>query len=354
MSILNTARRLPPEDEMFDALLARDSRYTGIFLVCVRTTGIFCRPTCHARKPRRENVEFVASATEAMHAGYRPCKVCDPLGVADARPAWMPSLVERVRARPDRRLTDADLRTEGLEPETVRRAFKKHFGVTFHAFQRAARLGTAMKHLHDGDPVTAAALRSGYRSESGFRDAFGRLFGTSPDRGRDTAVLHAKWMDTPLGAMLGLASDRGLALLEFVDRPALEREINDVRRAARAVVVPTSNAHLDRMADELRAYFDGRAPTFTVPLDTPTTPFQRAVWDALCAIPSGRTATYADIAAQVGRPGASRAVGRANGSNRCAIVIPCHRVIRSDGALCGYGGGIWRKRALLDLERSTA
>ncbi|MEO1130498.1 MAG: Ada metal-binding domain-containing protein, partial [Planctomycetota bacterium] len=171
---------LPTPAIMYRALVQRDASFDGAFFACVRTTGIFCRPVCSARKPKRENVEFVATAREALHCGYRPCKLCAPLDVPGRHPDWVRLLLDRLAARPSERTTDADLRAMDIDPVAARRYFKRHFGVTYHAFQRSWRLGQAMKRLHDGEGVTSTALASGFDSESGFRDAFRRVFGENP------------------------------------------------------------------------------------------------------------------------------------------------------------------------------
>ena len=344
---------LPSPDTMYEALCARDASFEGVFLVCVRTTGIFCKPTCRARKPKRENVEFVASAAEAIRLGYRACKVCRPLELGERVPDWVGDLIARVEREPERRISDAELRRIGVDPARARRWFLRHYGVTFHAWQRAWRLGEAFTTLRDGNGVAAAAHDGGFESESGFRSAWGRLFGTQPaayskSEGR---VLRAQRLSTPLGPMLAIASERGLTMLEFVDRRSIEAEVAEIRKGLGCVVVPGKSDLLAQIERELGEYFAARRRSFDVPLDLVATPFQRSVWDQLLAIPCGETRSYAEIAETLGRPGGQRAVGRANGQNRIAIVVPCHRVIRSDGELSGYGGGLWRKRWLLEHER---
>lgn len=345
-------KSLPPFAELYRALVTRDAAYDGLAFACVRTTGIFCRTTCRARKPLADNVEFVTTIQEALHRGYRPCRVCTPME-SPADPAWVVSLIERVRATPDRRVRDVEVRALGIDPAQARRYFKAHYGMSFHAYQRAWRLGRAMKQLRDGADTLDAGLDAGFESDSGFREAFARVFGDSPGRSRDTAVLTARWLETPLGPMLAVASDAGLVLLEFVDRRALESELKDLRREFSAVIVPGDHVVLDRAARELAEYFAGSRTTFGVPLDPRGSAFEHRVWRALQAIPFGQTSSYAAIAAALGNASASRAIGRANGRNRIAILIPCHRVIRSDGELCGYGGGLWRKRWLLSHERAA-
>jgi len=335
---------------MYRALARRDAAYEGVFFTGVRTTGIFCRPTCRAKKPRPENVEFFPTAVEALHGGYRPCRLCRPLD--STRP--VPEVVERLRrlveAAPDGRVTDKELAGLGIDPSTARRRFKAYHGMTFHAYQRARRMGLALRDVRAGRPVIDVQLDRGYGSPSGFRAAFARIFGRPPRGAHAAAVLLARRMETPLGTMLALADEAGLRLLEFVDRRGLEREIAGLRRRLRCAVVPGSSAVLEATARQLGEYFSGRRDRFDLPLAPVGSEFQLRVWTELQRIPPGRTRSYGEMAARLGRPGAARAIGRANGSNMIAIVIPCHRVINADGSLCGYAGGLWRKRRLLELE----
>jgi AraC family transcriptional regulator of adaptative response/methylated-DNA-[protein]-cysteine methyltransferase len=350
-------RALPPFAEMYAALITKDAAWVGLFVACVRTTGIFCLPTCRAKKPRPENVTFVATAAEALRAGFRPCRVCRPTDPAGDEPAWMSELVARVEARPEERLTDASLAALGLDPSTVRRWFQKRHGVTFQGWQRAWRVGAALGELQRGAPTVEARLAGGFESPSGFREAFERLFGVPPSEAKGVTRLVARTLATPLGPMIAAASERGLALLEFTDRRGLEAQVEVLRRrfagarGTRAVVVPGANEHLDRIEGELARYFAGSLRAFAVDVELPGTPFQTAVWAALRTIPFGTTWSYGDLARAIGKPSAVRAVGRANGENRVALVVPCHRVIGADGSPTGYAGGVWRKLRLLELER---
>ena len=343
---------LPSTAEMYRALVERDQSFEGLFYACIRTTGIFCRPTCYARKPKPENVEYAPTIQEALHRGYRPCQLCEPMAAASA-PNWLAPLLDELKRQPDLKLRDHDLRIRGLDPVQVRRTFKRSFGMTFQAYQRACRLGTAMKSLHDGAPTIDAGLDAGFESDSGFRAAFARVFGNTPGRARDAALLTATWIETPLGPMLAIAGDRGLELLEFVDRRALENELHALREKLGAAIVPGDHPILTRTSAQLREYFAGRRREFDIPLNQHGSPFQLAAWKALCEIPYGETRSYSDMARRVGSPGAVRAIGRVNGQNQLAIVVPCHRVIRADGSLCGYGGGKWRKQWLLDHEKGV-
>jgi len=335
---------------MYRALVARDSTYEGVFFVAVKTTGIFCRPVCPARKPRRDNVEFFADVRGALLAGYRPCKRCRPLEPAGTPPVWLRELLSAVEDDPGRRWRDQDLRALQLDPTRVRRWFKKHHGMTFHAYQRARRLGAALGRVRQGDDLTDTAYGAGYESPSGFRDAWARLFGQSPGRARNTTRVLVTRILTPLGAMVAAATDDQLCLLEFADRRMLATQIARVGRLLDAAFAPGDNDVLTSAAQQLGEYFGGRRRRFDLPLLTPGTDFQRAVWAQLQTIPYGQVRSYRDQARAIGRPDAVRAVGKANGDNRIAIVVPCHRVVGADGKLTGYGGELWRKRALLDLE----
>lgn len=346
----STTPELPDPVRMYRALVERDPSFLGVFLACVRTTGIFCLPTCGARKPKRENVAFVATVGDALRDGYRPCKVCRPLTPAGEHPDWARALLEEVAAATEPRLGDADLRARGVDPARVRRYFQRTFGVTFHGYQRARRMGEAIAGLRRGASATESALTGGFDSSSGFRDAWHRMFGAAPTRTRRADALVADRVASPLGPLLVVASRRGLALLEFLDRRMLETQIATLRRRFDEPILPGRNAHLERVEDELSRYFRGELRSFEVTLDVPGTPFQESVWRRLREIPCGQITTYAAIARALGRPDATRAVGRANGDNRVAIVIPCHRVVGSDGRLTGYGGGVWRKKRLLELE----
>jgi AraC family transcriptional regulator of adaptative response/methylated-DNA-[protein]-cysteine methyltransferase len=346
---------LPPAAELTRAYLRSDPAYDGLFLLGVRTTGIFCRPTCPARKPQPRNVVFFPGPREAMFAGFRPCKRCRPLAASD-EPAWVPELLAAVERAPGGRLPDKELRAMGLDPSTARRHFLRRYGMTFQAYVRARRLGTALSLLREGARTGAAARAGGYGSPSGFREAFARLFGDAPARARTRPAsasdgVRVRWLETPLGPMIAGATAAGVCLLEFTDRRMLETQFHTLRRRFRGPVFPGNSPHLDRLARELDAYFAGRRRRFTVPLDVPGSPFQTRVWRALLEIPYGGTCSYVDLARAIGSPRASRAVGRANGQNRIAIVIPCHRVVNADGRLGSYGGGLRRKEALLGLER---
>ncbi len=289
----------------------------------VRTTGIFCRPSCPA-SPKAENTRSLPGAREALFAGYRPCRRCRPMTDA-GDPEWAATSVEQVEADPaTRRQVWQVAVTAGTSTEVLDRWMERTHAMTFAAYLRARRL----------TPILHAA-RSRKRRV--------------PARGRVVTTL----IETPLGPMLAGATDDGLCLLEFTDRPMLPTELAALAKA-RGSIVGGSHPHLDRLREELEQYFGGRRVAFSVALDTPGSGFQQVVWSGLRDIPFGATTTYAGLAAAIGRPGAGRAVGRANGSNRVSIVVPCHRVVAAHGGLGGYGGGLDRKQRLLDLEAAAA
>jgi AraC family transcriptional regulator of adaptative response/methylated-DNA-[protein]-cysteine methyltransferase len=345
---------LPPRSEMLRALARRDDAYEGVFVVAVRTTGIFCRPGCRARTPKPGNVEFFPEARAALLAGYRPCRRCRPLEPPDRAPDWLRPLLERVDTEPARRWRDGDLRALGLSPERVRRWFQRTHGMSFHGYSRSRRLGHALGRIQQGDAITRAALDHGFDSLSGFGEAFGKLAGGSPTERRDAPLVRLTRIATPLGPIVAGATDDALCLLEFADRRMLPTQLERVSRSLGAVLAPGSNGVLDAAATELAEYFGGSRRAFSVPLRTAGTPFQERVWNELRRLTFGETASYSEIARRIGRPSAVRAVARANGDNRLCILIPCHRVIGADGALTGYGGGLWRKRRLLEIEGRVA
>lgn len=339
--------RLPPVKEMQRAYLASNAEYDGLFFLGVRTTGIFCRPTCRARKPLPRNVEYFATPEEAIAAGYRACKRCRPTD-ADDSPPWASRLLAEIETSPTTRITDADLKARGIDPATVRRHFTRKYGMSFQAYTRSRRLSEAHRSIRENGSVDAAVMESGYDSHSGFRDAFAKLFGDTPARSGDCVRL--AWLKSQLGPLVVGSTSDGVCLLEFSDPDRLAEQTASLRRTFRQPLVPGRSDHLKLLEEELSRYFDGRLRKFTVPLVYPGTPFQEKVWKALLTIPFGEVRSYRDIAVKVGDSNAARAVGTANGRNRIAIVIPCHRVVNNDGQLGGYGGGLHRKRYLLNLE----
>jgi len=337
--------------EKLNAFMQREEAFDGVFITGVRTTGIFCKPSCTARKPLKKNIEFFDDAASALQAGYRPCKRCSPMRMGHAIPDDIKELLKAVELEPDKRWKDWQLREMGMQPATIRRWFQKNYAMTFHAYSRLRRLGQAMQHIKLGDNVTKSMDYSGYESESGFRTAFKKYFGNAPGQVADKNPMYVNRIATPLGPMLICANDDGLHLLEFVDRRMLETQIKRVSKYTKCFFVPGEHELMQETEKQLTSYFNGELSEFDLPIQLLGTDFQKQVWTALLAIPYGVTRTYAEQAESIGKPKAVRAVGTANGDNRFAIVVPCHRVIGTNGKLTGYGGGLWRKEKLLKIEK---
>src|SRR6266581_4445591 len=255
---MKTLELLPSFETMYRALVNRDSTFEGIFFVGVRTTGIFCRPTCTAKKPARENVDFFATPTEALGGGYRPCLRCHPMDPQQRSPKLIERLRSEVERAPGGRLTDKELAAMSIDPSTARRQFKRHYGMTFQAYHRARRMGLALREVRKGERVGDVRNGSGFDSESGFRDAFTLIFAAPPTAAKEQSGLFAERIETPLGAMLAIADDEGLRLLEFVDRRAMERELSILRHRLRTNVVPGEHKHLDAVRSQLANYFSGK------------------------------------------------------------------------------------------------
>lgn len=351
-SYISGMKTLPPISEMQRAYQRRDASYNGLFFLGVRTTAVFCRPVCPAKSPLPRNVEYFATAAEALFAGYRPCKRCRPMDIA-SQPAWATKLIEDVERDPAVRIREADLRSRGIDPATVRRHFLRNYGMTFQAYTRSRRLSRAFNCIRAGQALDDAILDSGYDSHSGFREAFGQAFGFTPGDARHRNCVMLAWMQSPLGPLIAGATRDGVCLLEFTDRRMLAKQMETVRKRFGGAAVVSQNEHLVRLEAELAEYFAGSLRTFSVPLISPGTPFQQLVWQQLLQVPYGETRSYYDLAQYIGTPKAVRAVGRANGMNRIAILIPCHRIVEKNGDLGGYGGGLRRKQFLLNLEQTT-
>ncbi len=338
---------------MYKALVNKDVSYEGTFIAAIKTTGIFCRPTCTARKPKLENVEFFGTVKEAILKGYRPCKVCNPLEKLGATPEYIKEILNELSSDPSLKFKDWDLTQRGIEPNNIRRWFLKNHGITFHSYQRMFRINSAFKKIQNGEPVTSVAFETGYESLSGFNDSFKSIFGVSPTNSKDKKIINIARLETPLGTMFACAVEQGICLLEFTDRKMLETELKSLTKLLNANIIQGANPHFDVLKQQLEEYFEGKRKEFSVPLFTPGTEFQWSVWKELQNIPYGSTRSYKQQAAALQKPEAVRAVANANGMNRISIIIPCHRVIGNDGSLTGYGGGLWRKQWLLDMEKKN-
>lgn len=345
---------LPDDEALYAALLARDAGFDGRAYVGVTTTGVFCRLTCPARKPKRENCVFFHTMGDCIEAGFRACKRCHPMAPAAQGDPAIGALITALRDDPARRWLERDLVAMGFDPSTIRRSFKRHFGMTFLEMARLTRLRTAAAVLPEGGRVIDAQMEASYDSPAAFRRAFAKWLGLSPSKFVQDAVLRADWIETKLGPMIAVSDQHALHLLEFAERKALPTELKRLYAFAKGSLGFGRFAPTDRIEAEMAAFMEGRSADFQTRLAPLGTPFTQQVWRALRNIPAGETRSYGAVAKAMGRPEATRAVARANGANPIAIVIPCHRVIGADGALTGYGGGLWRKQALIEMERGFA
>jgi AraC family transcriptional regulator of adaptative response/methylated-DNA-[protein]-cysteine methyltransferase len=348
---MNNVRTDLTEREMTAAWRKRDVSYDGVFCFGVKTTGVFCRPSCPSQ-PKPHHLEFFRSAGDAVRAGYRPCKRCQPELANGEPPEWVAGLMAHAAESPDEKISARELRAMGVPPERARRWFQKHHGMTFAAWCRGLRLGRAFTQIRCGEPMDDVILGHGFESHSGFRTAFARTFGQAPGQARNGDCLRVALLDTPLGPMLAAASNESVCQLEFADRRGLERSYAEMRRRFSMPVLPGENAVMKQLRAQLQEYFRGERQSFTVPVTMRGTDFQQRVWNELQRIPFGETASYETIANRLSAPSAVRAVARGNATNRLYLLVPCHRVIAKDGTLSGYGGGVWRKRLLLELERT--
>lgn len=338
-------------ERMYKATVENDASFEGLFFTAVKTTGIFCRPSCPAKRPKPENIEFYKTSKECLLKGYRPCKICHPLEKLNETPIYIKEILTELSNDPGIKFKDYDLVKRGVEPHQIRRWFIKNHGITFHAYQRMFRINSAFKKIQHGASVTDTAFNMGFESLSGFGDSFKNIFGVSPRQSRDQQIIDLKRIETPLGTMCACAAKDGVCLLEFTDRRMLETEFKYLAKALNATIIQGSNPHFDILEKQLEEYFSGYRKKFSVSLITPGSVFQNNVWQALQRIPYGETKSYKQQAITLGKPGAIRAVANANGMNKISILIPCHRVLGMDGSMTGYGGGIWRKQWLLNFEK---
>lgn len=348
--LLDRTDQLPSDDVLYQALVNRRPDFEGRAFVGVRTTGIFCRLTCPARKPKRENTSFFSDTGACLAAGYRPCKRCRPMEGGAPEPL-VESLLTQLAEDPLRRWREQDLAAIGLDPSTVRRAFKRCLGVTFLETARLHRLREAAALRQAGAKVIDAQLEAGFDSASGFRDAFSKLLGRAPGSMAGSSTLVADFISTPLGPMVAVADQQALWLLEFADRRELGREVQAVEKQAGQNTGFGSSPILEQITSELDAFYAADGADFQTPVHGYGTAFMQAVHAGLRRIPLGTTYSYRQLAESLGRPTAMRAVARANAANRLAVIVPCHRVIAADGSLAGYAGGVWRKEWLLHHER---
>jgi AraC family transcriptional regulator of adaptative response/methylated-DNA-[protein]-cysteine methyltransferase len=343
------------DDERWDAIRRRDTASDGRFFYSVRTTGVFCRPSCAARLPRRENVAFHGTAVEAEAAGFRPCKRCRPTEASQAeRHAHIVTLAcRRIEEAEEPPSLDELADAAGLSRFHFHRVFKARTGVTPKAYADGHRAARLREELADAPSVTASIYAAGFNSSGRFYASSSERLGMTPSqfRGGGTgASVRFALGECSLGSVLVAASDKGVVAIQFGEDPdALLRSLQD--RFPKAKLVG-GDAEFDGIVARVVGMVE-RPGDVDLPLDVRGTAFQQRVWQALRQIPCGSTASYAEIAARIGQPKAVRAVAGACAANEIAIAIPCHRVVRTDGADSGYRWGLERKRALLKREAGS-
>ncbi len=350
--MVEASRSVAP-DEMWEAVRRRDPTYDGAFFVAVKTTGVYCRPSCASRPAKRENVSFFSSVEAAERAGFRACKRCRPdrLGASDPQVEAVRRACEKI-ASAEEAPSLADLAAgAGLSPFHFHRVFKKVAGVTPKAFAAEMRARRAAENLSTAGTVTEAIYDAGFNSSSRFYETAAARLGMTPTavrRGGEGARIRFAVGQSSLGAVMVAATEKGVSAIMLGDDPdALVRALQD--RFPRAALVG-GDATFERMVAAVVGLVEAPGQRLDLPLDIRGTAFQQQVWQALRAIPPGRTATYGEIAEAVGRPKAVRAVAQACAANPLAVAIPCHRVVRTDGDLSGYRWGVERKRKLIDRE----
>jgi AraC family transcriptional regulator of adaptative response/methylated-DNA-[protein]-cysteine methyltransferase len=344
-AVMDNVTRLDPETA-WAAFMRRDRAWDGRVIGAVKSTGIYCKPSCPAKRPKRDNVEFYATSEEARAAGYRACLRCKPNEVGRDREA-VAKAVELIEAAEETPTLDELANAVGYAPHHFQRLFKRDLGVSPAEYARALRARRAEKHLQENGRVTDAIYDAGYSAPSRFYADAKERMGMTPsawrDGGRGETI---RWtsFDSPLGRMLIATTSKGICRLTFDDSEA------SLKRLFPNATIVEDEGGLRELVEGALTAIERPLAAPELPIDVAGTAFQEAVWRELRKIPLGETRSYAQIAAAIGQPKAVRAVGTANGDNHVAVLIPCHRVIRSDGSLGGYAGGLDRKRKLLDAE----
>jgi AraC family transcriptional regulator, regulatory protein of adaptative response / methylated-DNA-[protein]-cysteine methyltransferase len=338
-------------DDCWRAVTERDGQ--ELFFYAVRSTGVYCRPSCPSRRPRRENVQFFRAPDDAERAGYRPCKRCRPRdSEVNGRAAMVAKVCKYLeQATPEDASLNTLSRRFGMSPFHLHRVFKSVAGITPREYADACRVKSLKQQLHHGQTVTDAMYEAGYGSSRGLYEGSNERLGMTPGSYRDGAkgvFIRYTTLDSPVGRMLVAATDKGVCSIQFGSSESdLLREL---KREFPLATLRRGEIVLRRWIRALLDQLHGQQPQEPLPLDIRATAFQRRVWEHLRAIPYGQTESYSEVAAAVGDANASRAVARACASNPVAVAIPCHRVVRRNGSLGGYRWGIKRKRKLLEIE----
>lgn len=342
------------DDPRWAAVLAHDRSQDGKFFYAVRTTGVYCRPSCSSRRPRLDNVRFFENSEDAERAGFRPCLRCQPLKVhpGDARAASMEQICRYIEEHLDEPVRLGALgRQFGMSPFHLQRTFKSVLGITPREYAETCRMRSLKNGLQSGRNVTEAMHEAGYGSTSRLYEKTGGQLGMTPSLyrlGAQKLTIRYATVNSPLGRMLVAATDKGICSIAFGDSEAAL--VKGLRAEYPNAQFKRAEAVLHRWIGALLKQMFGEPANSPLPLDIQATAFQRRVWQHLQSIPFGSTRSYSEVARAIGEPTATRAVARACATNPVAIAIPCHRVVRSDGSLGGYRWGIGRKRQLLERE----
>jgi AraC family transcriptional regulator of adaptative response/methylated-DNA-[protein]-cysteine methyltransferase len=346
-----------PHDKWWEAVVARDTAQDGKFFFAVSSTGVYCRPSCPARRPRRENVAFFRRPEEAEKAGYRACLRCRPKTAGESpQIAKVKQICRYIEQHMDEPVTLDQLgKVFGLSPFHLQRTFKKALGITPKAYADSCRMGLLKRNLQSGRNVTDALYEAGYSSSSRLYERTASHLGMTPDkyrRGAVAAMIRYTCVDSPLGKMLVAATEKGICAIQFGDSD--DELAEGLKREFPFAIRKRDEDSMRTWTNTVLSQLSGHKLNRSLPLDIQATAFQRRVWAHLQSLPFGATQSYAQVAKAIGRPTAARAVARACASNRIAVAIPCHRVVRGNGEMGGYRWGVDRKKALLDMEQDAA
>lgn len=353
MAIAERAPAYSSDEERWQAVVGRDARADGVFYYSVRTTGVYCRPSCAARLARRENVRFYVSPAEAERAGFRACKRCRPnrAALAEEHAAAVEKACRLIEEAEEIPALEALAAAAGMSRFHFHRVFKEVTGLTPRAYAAASRGRRVREELRRRDTVTEAIYGAGFNSNGRFYAAARELLGMTPTKfrsGGDGAAIHFAVGECSLGAILVAATEKGVCAIHLGDDP--ERLVRDLQDRFPKAELVGGDREFERLVAEVVGFVEMPAKGLDLPLDLRGTAFQERVWRALREVPAGTTTTYAEVAQRIGMPRAVRAVAGACAANDLAVAIPCHRVVRTDGALSGYRWGVERKRALIDRE----
>jgi len=359
-AILNFAETVDmtrnPETQQWQAVMDRDSSQDGKFIFAVSSTGVYCRPSCPARRPRRENVAFFNKPEEAEKAGYRACLRCRPKAIGSAQSNLVKAMCRYIERHLDEPITLAQLGREFHQsPFHLQRTFKAVLGITPRAYADSCRMDQLKENLRAGHSVTRAMYDAGYGSSSRLYERTASQLGMTPDkyrRGAVSAVIRYTCSDSPLGRMLIAATDKGICAIQFANSD--EELESGLKHEFPFAIRRRDDAGLRTWEQNLLRQMQGHKLSSSLPLDIQATAFQRKVWTYLQSIPFGVTRSYSEVAKAIHQPSATRAVARACATNRIAVAIPCHRVVRESGDMGGYRWGVERKKALLEMERAEA